>query len=138
MEKVKSYVSHKKITVLATLVLAITLPTLVFVLSHVQNFSSKADVTTMVEAESGTISGNIAIKSSVDASGGKYILFGGSTQPPTPTTYKAPTPTPTIQQIAPTVTPRPTSGSILGPTPTTKPLQSHGNGQGENRNGNNH
>jgi len=130
-KSLSSLSKRKKITVVATLVLVITLPTLVAVLSKEQNYSSKADVTTVIEAESGTLSGNVVVKSNADASGGKYILFGGSnSQSPTPTPYKV-TPIPTSR---PSV--NPTAKPTIKPMPTPTPLlhgNSHGNGNGNHQ-----
>src|SRR6266568_3847960 len=145
---IRSLSRRKKITILSSLVLVLTLPTLVFVLAQQQNNSSKAESTTVIEAESGTLSGNVAIKTSDQASGGKYIQFVAPTQLPTPTPFQAPTPTihptnllptPTIKVIVPTSTPRPTPRPTVVPTPrptstpTPTPTPVHGNDNGNDK-----
>jgi outer membrane biosynthesis protein TonB len=142
---------QRKFTIVSALVLVIMLPAVLLVVSQEQNLASKADTTTLVEAESGTISGNATLKTSDSASGGKYILLNPQTtvQPPTPTTYKAPTPSPTKWPPTPTPhpyatsTPRPTPRPTLRPTafptprptnrptPTPTPTPGHGNGNGQ-------
>ena len=136
----------KKITVLSVLVLVIALPAILFAVSQQENISSRADTSTIIEAESGTLSGNATLRSSDTASGGEYIQFIGPTQIPTPTTFQPPTPTPTPQPPTPTFrpiatfTPRPKvrPTAITTPRPTSRPTQTptpgHGNGKG---NGNN-
>jgi len=142
---IRSLSRRKKITILASLVLVLILPTLVFVLTQQQNTSSNAESTTVIEAESGTLSGNVAIMTSDQASGGKYIQFVQPTQLHTLTPFQAPTPTihptniptPTIKVIIPTSTPRPTPKPTAVPTPrptstpTPTPTPVHGN---DNRN----
>jgi len=104
----------KRISILSALVLVIMLPAILLVVSQQENINSKADTTTIIEGESGTLSGNAVVKSSDMASGGKYVLLNASTtiQPPTPTAYIAPTATPTPRP-RPTITPT--------PTPTPRP-----------------
>ncbi len=123
----------KKLTVLSAVVLVISLPTLLFVLTQPQNIASKADTTTLIEAESGTLSGNAVVKSSETASGGKYIVLNATTptpRPPTPTwkPYPSLTPRPSLRPTV-TPTPRPTA------TPTPTPTPGHGLGN-DNKPGN--
>jgi hypothetical protein len=132
----------KKITVLSVLVLVIALPAILLTVSQQENISSKADTNTVIEAESGTVTGNATIKDSTFASGGKYILLNAMTtpQPPTPTTFQPPTPRPTVWPPTPTwhpnatPTPRPTTTPYPTPRPrptsTPTPTSRPGNGNG--------